>query len=134
MSSESRHDENRRDLRPPNCGRLGPGPPDGWRGPGHQRIPGTYCADTDLARIQTCLPQGGVSLELTTPETHCDAGDATQPLPNAPQGQVEGGSSEYVDGKVYQCCGSNVNIYDACFSLTLGDENWADVRKNPSSD
>jgi len=82
---------------------------------------------TDGVALAISGYQGGVSLELTTPETHCDAGDATQPLPNAPQGQVEGGSSEYVDGKVYQCCGSNVNIYDACFSLTLGNENWDDA-------
>ena len=54
--------------------------------------------------------------------------EANKPLPNLPAGQVEGGSSEFVDGKIYQCCGSNVNIYDTCYSLDLGDENWAAVR------
>ena len=56
--------------------------------------------------------------------------EANKPLPNLPAGQVEGGSSEFVDGKIYQCCGSNVNIYDTCYSLSLGDDNWQAVRFN----
>ena len=41
---------------------------------------------------------------------------------------MEGGSSEFVDGKIYQCDGSNVNIYDKCYSLDLGAEKWEEVQ------
>ena len=69
-----------------------------------------------------------MSTELTTPEAHCNNLEANQPLPNLPAGQVEGGSSEFVDGKIYQCDGSNVNIYDKCYSLDLGAEKWEEVQ------
>jgi hypothetical protein len=70
--------------------------------------------------------QGGVSQEVVTEDAFCINSDTTSDsvLPNLPAGQVEGGNSEFVDGKVWSCCGANTNQYSDCYTYTVGDAQW----------
>ena len=65
---------------------------------------------------------GGISLELVTETQFCTEYETLPPLPNAPGGNLEGWSSEYVDELIWLCGGANINQvrkrkYNICIQM-----------------
>ena len=70
---------------------------------------------------------GSISVEVVTASSTCLGDNASPRLPGAPTGSIEGWVSEYVDGLLWLCGGSDLNYRAECFSLDVAKGYWEKV-------
>jgi hypothetical protein len=64
------------------------------------------------------------SIEVVTATGVCQSSEAKPVLPRAPIGRF-GWTAQYVEDQIVLCGGADVEFYDVCYALTIGNNAWS---------